>query len=659
MASSKNWLSYTWLPVGEAAWLEGISEKVIRNCLRSGGKCRYVWRLNSSGEKEIRLSSLSGDAILRYEDEELPEIEPAQEREEPAMFHGLFHGSPPYAQKKCQQWTEAIRAAIGLRGTSTLRSFVEWWNASKSFKISVPRLYARLKEYRDNGGDRSFLLKERRIPKSAIKDEWLGDFKECYLRQQRPSASDCRIYALGKARMRGENVNEECFPSLASFYRAASKIKDGIKSWHRGGPKKFYDLNSLHVMRDYSALQAGWCWVGDTREWDILVNCPGFDSLKRPYITMFVDMRTDMPMGWHVHFTPPSAANALMALRNGIKHRGKPDMLYVDNGREYRNKDFSGNPRGGNNWGAENGEDGEYWMRSAASILGIQMKFAIAKNPRAKTVENSFGVYKKIIDKSFISYFGGNPVERPEQAKGLFKNKGKAIDFAEFKSIIDRNLLGIIPNYPCESKRFEQGTRKEAWDYLYGQRKPMEILTGEALDMIPTLTEECAVGRNGVTISKLGVSWWAEWMPPIKGDKIIVRYNPQDLAKAWGYDKHGILGEMGRPHIVPAIIEALPEEEQSLAKDALSKAMAAQRRERKLIKNMHRSGGISERDILEAREYALGIKAIDKATGEVIDSGAKTASIPPPAAATKHDTDMRKLRKQSEFGDPELLNMLG
>jgi len=187
----------------------------------------------------------------------------------------------------------------------------------------------------------------------------------------------------------------------------------------------------------------------------------------------------------------------------------------------------------------------------------------------------------------------------------------------------------------------------------------METLTVEALDMIPTLTEECAVGRNGVTISKLGVSWWAEWMPLIKGDKIIVRYNPQDLSKAWGYDKHGILGEMGRPHIVPAIIEALPEEEQSLARDALSKAMAAQRRERKLIKNSHRSGGISERDILEAREYALGIKAIDKAMGEVIDSGAKTAPIPPPAAATKHDTDMKRLRKQSEFGDPELLNMLG
>jgi len=663
----KNWLAYTWLPVSEAARLEGLDERTVRNCLRSGVKCRYAWRLNSNGEKEIRLSTLSGEAIMRYEEEELPEIEPAKERANSMEFHNLFHGSPLYVQKKVEQWTEVILNAIDLRGTWRLRQFVEQWNAENDFKITLSRLYARLKEYRDNGGDRSFLIKERYVPKSSIKKEWLDDFKECYLRQQRPSANDCRIYALGRARMRCENVNEECFPSLASFYRAAKKIGKGIKLWHRGGPKKFYDIMSFFIQREYSKLPAGWCWVGDTRTWDVVMNCPGFESLKRPYITMFVDMRTDMPMGWHIHITPPSAANTLMALRNGIKHWGKPDMLYVDNGREYRNKDFSGNPRGGNNWGKENDKndeenkkDGEYWIRSAARILEIRMKFAITRNARAKTVENFFGVCKNRIDKTFISYFGGNHVERPEQVKDLFKNKEKAISFAEFKSIMDKNFIDILPSYPCKSKRFEQSTRLEAWEYLYGQREPMEMVSPETLEMIPTLTEECAVGRNGVAISKLGASWWAEWMSSIKGDTILVRYNPWDLSKAWGYDKKGILGEMGRPHIVPAIIEALPEEEQQLAKDKLSEAMAAHRRERKRMRDAHKSKGTTERDILEAREFALGIKTVDAATGEVTDSGMKITPLPPPVAATKHDADREELRRRSKFGDPErLLNMLG
>jgi transposase InsO family protein len=657
----KDWLTYTWLPASEAARLEGVDERTIRNRCRQGMNGGYVWRLNSSSEKEIRLSSLSGDAIGRWEEEELPEFRPAKSRENPESFRLLFEASSSHTQKKCLQWTEVLLEVGNMRGTANLRGFVRWWNKEREFKISYSRLYAVRLELMRNGGDRSFLLKERRIPQSTVKKEWMHDFKQLYMRQQRPSANDCRIYALGKARERGENVALDSFPSLASFYRCAEKIGDGIKTWHRAGPKGHYDACSLFIERDYSKVQAGWCWVGDTRTWDVLVNCPGFDAPKRPYITMFLDLRTDMPMGWHIHFTPPSAANALTALRNGIKHRGKPDMLYVDNGREFRNKDFSGNPRGGNNWGSENGEDGDYWMRSAASVLNIQMKFAIAKNSRAKTVENFFGVCKKIIDKSFLSYFGGNSVERPEQVKDLYKNKDKIISFAEFKHVMDRNFLNIIPAYPCKLKRFEQGTRGEAWSYLYAQRERMEEISADALDMIPTLTEDCAIGRNGATIAKLGASWWAEWMSPLKGEKITVRYNPQDLSKAWGYDaQKGILGEMGKPHVVPAMIEALPEDERELSRANLAEAMAAQRKERRQMREAHKSEGISEHDILQAREFALGVKTLDAATGEVVDNGAKIAPVPAVAVATtKHDKDMEKLKRQSKYGDPELLNMLG
>ncbi|MDR2582050.1 MAG: transposase family protein [Fibromonadaceae bacterium] len=652
-SAARNWLTRTWVSLGEAARLEGIDERTIRNQTKVGMNSRYVWRLGEGGNKEIRLSSLSGDAIQLYEQEQLPDVEPLKQREDTAEFCKLFHSSPDYVQKHCLFWTNVLLASSPFTGTISLGIFVHDWNSTHPEKeqISLPRLYAVRKLYKDNGYDRSFLLKERHVPQSKVKEEWLNDFKDMYLRQQGASANDCRIYALGKARMRGENVTEECFPSLAAFYRAAGKIGEGIKTWHRGGAKKFYDDRSLYIERDYSQLQAGWCWVGDTRTWDVLVNVPGFDALKRPYITMFVDLRTDMPMGWHVHHTPPSAANALTALRNGIKHHGLPNMLYVDNGREYRNKDFSGNPRGGNNWGAGNNEDGEYWMRSAASILGIDMKFAIAKNPRTKTVENSFGVYKKIIDKSFRAYFGGNPIERPEQIKAVMKDASKAPSLAEFKSIVEKNLLDIIPNYPCQSKRFVQRTRKEAWEYLYAQRVPMKSISGDTLDMIPTLTEECTIGRNGASIAKLGVSWYAEWMPSRKGESIIVRYNPQDLSKAWGYDKKKqILGEMGRPHVIPAIIDALPLEEQELSKAKLAEAMAAQRRERKTLRDMREENSLNELDILEAREYALGL---------ISDSDAKTNAVPGPVKATKHDLDKDVLAKESRLGDPGLLEMLG
>jgi len=51
---------------------------------------------------------------------------------------------------------------------------------------------------------------------------------------------------------------------------------------------------------------------------------------------------------------------------------------------------------------------------------------------------------------------------------------------------------------------------------------------------------------------------------------------------------------------------AILEEEALSAKEALSKAIASQRRERKLIRDTHKSSIISEHDILEARNALIG-----------------------------------------------------
>jgi len=70
-------------------------------------------------------------------------------------------------------------------------------------------------------------------------------------------------------------------------------------------------------------------------------------------------------------------------------------------------------------------------------------------------------------------------------------------------------------------------------------------------------------------------------------------------------------------------ITAIPEEEQFSAKEALSKAMAAQRKERRLVRDTHKSVGISERSIPKAHKFPYLIKDIDTAADEVIDNGVK------------------------------------
>ncbi|MCL2282914.1 MAG: hypothetical protein FWC26_06315 [Fibromonadales bacterium] len=62
---------------------------------------------------------------------------------------------------------------------------------------------------------------EQKTTNPTIKEEWLNDFADARMRYPQTPASNCRLYALGKAMERGEKVSKDSFPSLAAFYRMA------------------------------------------------------------------------------------------------------------------------------------------------------------------------------------------------------------------------------------------------------------------------------------------------------------------------------------------------------------------------------------------------------------------------------------------------------
>lgn len=666
MSFGKDWLTRIWLPVSEVARLEARDERTIRSrCKKTNLKGGYVWRPNAETKDiEIRLSSLTGDAICKYDEEQLPDYEPLPQRENPAAFHALYESSSAKQKKKCDKWTIILRHFSAYNGSNNLRTHVEQWNRehNKSMQTSLQRLYAIRREYRKNGGDRSFLLLgEKYTPESSVKDEWWEDFKEVYLTQQRRSVEWCQLYALGRARdrarERGENVEECSFPSQQSFRRRLNReVKKEERDLRRNGPKKgHYDRNSSYVQRDYSSVQAGSCWVGDTRTFDVLVKVPGFDKPKRPYITAFIDMRTSKYLGWHVHHTPPCTENTLRALKSGIAKHGIPEVLYVDNGREYSNKNVSGESRHSRlsrkNREVDYSSDNPTMWRSMANIFNIDMQFATPYNARAKIIEGDFAMIKENFDKNFKAYFGGNSVERPEQVKTL-KDKDY-VSFDEFKNYVSRHLEHIHPYLKTNSIKHEYSTKQEAWDILYSQRsEPLKAASQASLDRLVTLTVDCCINRNGANIRELGVTWWSEFMCGRMGDWIVVRYDPDDLNKAWGYEKNGeFIDEMGKVETVPAMISLLPQEEQEQAREKLRERMTIYNRKKKIVKELANGDPVAERQIFDAIEYGLH--------GE-IKSGTPSDAVQPATsiAITKHDADKQKLKERSEYGDPELLQKM-
>jgi hypothetical protein len=220
-----NWVSNRWVSVKWAARLMKVSESAISKRCSPSSKNPLVYRELAKGGISIRLSSLTQKAIKRYKEEELPGIRSSKTKKESPAFKALYRASTSQKQKFCNDWTEALHYFAGYRGSNHMKSIIKTWNASHELQLSYSRLQAMRKKFRDNDGDRSFLLKERRIPQSTIKKEWFEDFKIAYSLQKRNSVEKARLESLSLAQKRGEDVNEDNFPSASSFHRVLSKLK--------------------------------------------------------------------------------------------------------------------------------------------------------------------------------------------------------------------------------------------------------------------------------------------------------------------------------------------------------------------------------------------------------------------------------------------------
>src|SRR5690606_657111 len=77
------------------------------------------------------------------------------------------------------------------------------------------------------------------------------------------------------------------------------------------------------------------CWVGDHAQLDLV--CRFGVKLIRPWITIWQDWRTRRVVGWCLSESPDSTT-LLAALRMGLlapANFGGPDLVWIDNGKDY------------------------------------------------------------------------------------------------------------------------------------------------------------------------------------------------------------------------------------------------------------------------------------------------------------------------------------
>ncbi|MFA6688846.1 MAG: transposase family protein [Sphaerochaetaceae bacterium] len=627
-----------WVGTAVVAELLGISERHVRNRL---SLWEYRWR-EDRGRKvlEVNVRSLPKEASDRYILRTLPDLQAVVPERTGAddieTTLRAYERANNRAKRNYDKWAAILSKCEGISGSSELSRWVEVWNADHpGQRTSMQSIYRQRSLVAECGS--MALINSRAILPSTVRDAWFDDFRQAYLTANKLSVPCARMIAFGYARERGEADDIRSFPSPSAFTRRLNReVSPDVIYYAREGKKKFYDNKGNYIERDYSDLRAGQVWVGDTRTWDVFVKTPEYEIPKTCYITLFLDFKSYMPMGWQLHVSSPGTENTLRALRNGIGRYGMPDEIYVDNGREYRNKDFSGQSRG------HKIIEDEQYAESLAARLGLKMHFSIVRNARAKVIERQFLVIKNGFDRLFNSFKGGTVVEKPEPLKAVIK-KGDILTFEEFAALADEYLKEVFPGLPCSGKIHRGKSRAALWNEEIARREPMRRLTEDTLAMLTSRTVCGRITATGFRIAALETVYWAEWMPVRKGREITVRYDPDDMRTAHAYESDGSF--IGTCSLVEAV-GAMVRDDDAVGKAAIAEGVARRRHEEKLLKEL-----VPEMTRTQAADYIHALKAAVATPDVSIPEGGAIA-------LTRHDADASAIAKDAKVGNPAIIDLI-
>lgn len=633
-------LPEAWVSTEVAAELMEVSSRTMQRTL-GRFQTRIVPREGRGGERyEVLVGSLPNDAISRWEARQ------KLERERPVDAGGeilqAYQRASQRARRHFDRWSQVLLATEQIQGRKALETWCEEWNRTHADNpIALQSLY-RVRAQVAEEGLVGLLLRDTKLPESSVRDDWFEAFHQAYLNENKLSVATAHMIALGAAsrmaEVSGERFDPAAFPSQSAFRRRLEKeFSPGLIAFKREGEKKYFDRYGYYIERDYSDMVSGRVWVGDSRVLDVLVRVDGSAAPVRPWVTLFICMKSHVPMGWHVHHDSPSAENTMRALRHGILRMGKPEWWYLDNGREYRNNEVTGMSRGHVvNFDLQH-------TGSVAAMLGIQVHFAEVHRSRAKVIERQFKEMKNLFDRFWSTFKGGNAVEKPNRLKEILQRASEIPSFETVRDELSTWYAETIPHIKSQGKTHQGRSRFQVLQDDFAIHGALPAVSADTAAMLVTKLARTRISRRGVHVAHLKATWYAKWMDTEKGREVVLRYDPDDLRLAWCYEAtttgHGpILGTCDLFEQAGALVR--PDDAMGLAQ--VREGNRIHKNEVKVLRSIVPQA--SSKELAQMRDdlrRSVGARPLDiQPTNET--------------TLTPHDAAANRIRRQSRIGRAEI-----
>lgn len=519
-----------WITEDEASNLLGIKPETLRKNCSSG---KYIFKISKRKNRHIYKILLSSLPV---------EIQDKYSNTNNNLAEGLmaYNSAPDWVKRQADKYILIIRASEGLKGLE-LKDFIDNWNLQNpEFKTSYSSVMYFKKEYKLKGIAGLLAKPSGNTGKTKLQKEWVEYFKQLYLIEGAPTAESCHRIVKGCF---GANNND--FPSVRTFLRKLQReVPKQSIYLARYGYSKWNKKYGNYIERDYSNVRVGQCWVSDHAQIDVaVVNNDG--KVCFPWVTAWRDFKTNKWLGWLLHEESGNSDHIFQTFYYSALKYGLPDEIYIDNGKDYRAKDFAGG-RGNN--------ISDHHSSPMLGLLGVEARFSLPYNAQTKPIERDFKKIKELFSKHIVGYRGGNVVERPEKLKNEISGK-KLLTFKEFKLVFDDFIENVMNKLPSKSKKL----RGKSPDELFAEEFTlMKTVPKDSLMLFCMRSSKIVtIGRNGIRDSQLGVNYWSGWMSGFKGEKVYIRRDINAYQECWVFtaETNKFIGKGNIMELVPALTE--------------------------------------------------------------------------------------------------------
>jgi len=348
--------------------------------------------------------------------------------------------------------------------------------------------------------------------------------------------------------------------SYSTVLRILREIPPAVKTLGREGKRAFREQYGVYIPRTYQDLRNREIFCGDHHEFDLFVYASS-GKLFRPWISAWLDLKTEVLPGWFISARPNSDTIAL-AYRHAVlpkrdKIMGLSETVYVDNGRDYRSRYLEGNSRP---WRMDLGTTelfvrahgievlGEERMEGIWRGLGVQTLHTLPANPQAKPIERFFGTVERDLIQELPGWCGNSPETRPgdilkpllRQHEDWLAGRREETPFLHVAEFALKFEAWLHERYLRTPHTRLGCAPLDAYEREYGH--PV-VPSERALDILLMRADRRLVRRNGIEMFERGRWYWAEELAGREGTYVEVRWDPRELGRILAYADRGFLCE--------------------------------------------------------------------------------------------------------------------